>query len=95
MIAGRPVKHLHMTSKEAVSLLPNNVTAVYIDGAHDFENVVADIENYRLKLCPGGFLCGHDYGSFDYPDVKRAVDSAINEPDFIFEDKSWLWKNRQ
>lgn len=47
---------------------------VYIDGAHDYESVRADIEAWWPKLAPGGVLAGHDFD--DQPiheGVKRAV----------------------
>jgi predicted O-methyltransferase YrrM len=54
---------------------------VYLDAAHDYENVKADLEAWENKIRNGGLLCGHDY--IDSPKsqnghsefgVKRAVD---------------------
>lgn len=45
---------------------------VYIDAAHDYGSVLADLEAWYPKVRPGGIFAGHDYepGS----DVRRAVD---------------------
>jgi predicted O-methyltransferase YrrM len=34
---------------------------VYIDGAHDFSNVVNDLAAWTPKVKKGGLICGHDY----------------------------------
>ena len=49
--------------------------AVFIDGAHDFDNVVADIKAWAPKVKEGGILCGHDYA---HKDVRRAVQSIVS-----------------
>lgn len=36
---------------------------VFIDGAHDYESVKADIFNWRPFVSPTGILCGHDWGN--------------------------------
>ncbi len=48
------------------------VDMVFIDGAHQYEAVVADIEVGRHLLRNGGLLCGHDFSN-DFHDVQRAV----------------------
>jgi hypothetical protein len=50
-------------------------SAVFLDAAHDYESVKADITAWRYKVKPGGFFGGHDV---DSPDVQRALaDCAI------------------
>lgn len=46
---------------------------VFIDAAHDYENVKADIAAWLPKVRPGGFFGGHD---IDSPAVLRAVMEA-------------------
>lgn len=55
---------------------------VYIDAAHYYEAVSADLRAWWDKLKPGGILAGHDY--FERPDVswvavKRAVDDFCKD----------------
>jgi len=50
---------------------------VFIDGSHEYEDVRRDILYWRSKIAPGGMLCGHDYDSFAWPGVCRAVDEIF------------------
>jgi predicted O-methyltransferase YrrM len=57
---------------------------VFIDGDHGYDTVVADFENYRDILAPGGFLIFHDYGYANHngqpeadPEVRPAVDQHV------------------
>merc|ERR1712216_935605 len=34
---------------------------IYLDGAHDYVNVKAEMYLYWPKVAPGGMLAGHDY----------------------------------
>jgi hypothetical protein len=49
---------------------------VFIDGDHDYENVVRDIKRWLPRLAPGGLICGHD--AFD-EDVSRAFKEVLGE----------------
>ncbi len=59
---------------------------VFIDAAHDYESVRADLRAWRRTVKPGGMLCGHDY-SRDWPDVKRVVDEYF--PDRELHGSIW------
>lgn len=45
---------------------------VYLDAAHDYQSVKADIVSWFPKLVPGGIIGFHDYGDTNYG-VNRAV----------------------
>ena len=63
------------TSVEAAALAADSSLAfVFIDAAHDYESVKADLAAWLPKLAPHGHIAGHDYGC---PDVARAVDEAL------------------
>lgn len=48
--------------KEVLDAIPlNSLDFVYLDGAHDYENVKKEMEPYFERLRPGGVLAGHDY----------------------------------
>jgi len=47
--------------KKIISLVPNNLDFVYVDGNHSYWAVKKDIENYYKKLKNGGIIGGHDF----------------------------------
>jgi hypothetical protein len=52
---------IRMTSQEAASLYQDeSIDFLMIDGAHDFDSVVADIRAYLPKMKKGGIMTGDD-----------------------------------
>jgi predicted O-methyltransferase YrrM len=48
---------------------------IFVDGAHRYEWVMADLELYYPKLKPNAIMCGHDYDDEGDHQVKSAVDN--------------------
>ena len=57
----------------------------YIDAAHDYESVAADIKGVLPHVRNDGWIAGHDYAA----DVRRAVGELLTAPR-TFGDTSWL-----
>ena len=55
-------------------VLDGSLDFVYIDGAHDFDNVMLDLIVWSRKVKAGGIVAGHDY---DRPH-KRGVVPAVD-----------------
>jgi len=78
---------------------------IYIDGAHDYDSVLQDIELYYPKIKSGGLICGHDYmmpmldeetlevtwHDSPHPGVNQAIHELLGEPDYKFSDSSWMY----
>lgn len=77
------IKPIQMASVEAAqyfrSTFPNmRFDMIFLDAAHDYENVKADILAWRPLLAEGGTFCGHDYGPGCHGvGVKKAVNELI------------------
>lgn len=68
-------------------LKPKSASLIFIDGDHTHDQVVADFQNYRDVLAPGGILVFHDYGYGSHngrEDVVPGVRPAIDE--YVFPD---------
>ena len=54
---------------------------IYVDGDQSYEGATADLEQYRSKVKPGGFVAGDDYArnpnGWMKDSVTRAVDDII------------------
>lgn len=78
-------------SDQAARMLGKGVASmIFIDGDHSYAQVLADYENYRDILAPGGVLAFHDYDYHDHnahpalhPGVRRVVDGhVLRDPSF-------------
>ena len=91
------INPIRKTSIEASNLYQDrSLDFVFIDAAHDYENVKADIEAWYPKVKIGGYIGGHDYPEFE--GVKRAVDEFLKQ-NFIKKENitinnicTWLYK---
>jgi hypothetical protein len=59
--------------------LKNNVIAdlIYIDGSHEYEDVISDIDSYLPLVRKGGIFFGDDY--YGWPGVAKAVDEKFSK----------------
>lgn len=68
--------------------LPGMYDVAFIDGAHDYESVLADIEKARSVLTPGGLLLFHDYAQGECtqnPGVCMAVNELLADGGELLE----------
>jgi len=66
---------------------------VFIDAAHDYESVKADILAWRPLVERGGILAGHDY-DWGYPGVVHAVRELISPTPNQAAGGSSIWYTR-
>jgi hypothetical protein len=79
-------KPVRASSTEAANLYEDgSLDFVFIDAAHDYDNVKADIAAWFPKVKEGGLIGGHDWG---HPPVARAVQDSL--PDIAIEYGCWF-----
>lgn len=69
-------------------MTPDNVRhfhGAYLDGSHEEEDVLNDASLVWQLLRPGAILIFDDYGSDEYPNTKKAVDSFLSRPDVGYQ----------
>lgn len=82
-------KAIRLPSTDAAKLYnDNSLDFVFIDAAHDYENVKKDILAWYPKVKKDGLLCGHDYPSLQ---VQEAVHEVLNNVE-RFNQNCWLVK---
>lgn len=70
---------IEKASVDALNNIKNeSLDFVYIDGAHDFDNVMRDLIEWTKKVRTGGIVAGHDYCEFYRGGVIAAVNAYIN-----------------
>lgn len=66
--------YMRMDSMEAAEKIEDgSLDFVYIDGGHDFDNVMLDLIHWSKKVRTGGVVSGHDFFYGDGIDVVPAV----------------------
>ena len=65
---------------------------IFIDAAHDYENVLADIDAWLPKLTVNGVLAGHDFSS-TYPGVIQAVEKKFGGKTTLYG-TCWIHSDR-
>lgn len=87
------IKLIKENSVEAYNLYEDEYfDIVYIDASHEYEDVKKDIQNWRQKVKPEGFLCGDDYVR-GWDGVIKAVDELLGKDNIkIIGNQQWLIK---
>jgi len=78
--AGRVIVLKMGSTLGAAEIAPQSLDFAFIDGNHTYSYVITDIQNYWIRIKPGGILSGHDYVPSDgraHIQVKEAVDEWI------------------
>lgn len=74
------VNVLRGLTKDMIPELPDNhFGMIYIDAAHDYDNVYRDLTLSYPKVVSGGIISGHDY--LGYSSVNRAVNDFCKQMD--------------
>ena len=64
---------------------------VFLDAAHDYENVCNDIAKWWPRVADNGYLGGHDYGRPEFG-VTEAVDEFCEEHGYALElGQNYCW----
>lgn len=85
------VSPLPLPSNIAINVLKHygvKADLIYIDGSHTYEDVLADIKNYKQILNPKGIIFGDDYSDY-WSGVKRAVNESFGKS-FTTSERFWI-----
>jgi len=69
------VRMLSLTAAKQFS--NRQLDGVYLDGAHDYRNVLSDLDAWTAKIRPGGLIGGHDFKNDHEGGACCDVDTAV------------------
>jgi len=87
MFGDKIVYHRGYSYDFANSFNTSEFDFIYIDGSHEYDDVVRDISDYSTKTSL--ILAGHDYGN-SHEGVTRAVNEIFGKPYKRYMDSSWM-----
>lgn len=98
-IAERKLRHYHqkewvfLPSVEAAQKL-GPLDFCYIDAAHDYESVVADIAAWWPRVKIGGIIGGHDFDPANQPVIQAVIEFAVREKVKLYclDPDWWIFK---
>lgn len=73
----RPIIMKMFSTEAAKFIADGSLDFVYIDAAHDYENVKKDIHAWEPKVRKGGIVSGDDY--YEFPSGHGGVIPAVDE----------------
>lgn len=91
-LRGKPVRWVRSIDRMEIIRQIGNIDYLYIDGAHDYENVRADIDAYWPCVKKGGMMSGHD---ICWSSVFKAVSEftvKTGMPVCAYDTDWWVWK---
>jgi hypothetical protein len=83
-----PIKQ--KSTMAACAFSAGECAGVFIDAAHDYDSVSADLKAWLPKVKEGGIFAGHD---IDSPDVQRALDDAGIQ--YVTVGRCWVMMQEQ
>jgi hypothetical protein len=90
--AGYPFELLRLPSVAATARFPDDsLDFVFVDAAHGYADVRADVGAWLPKVRWGGTLAGHDWEGA-WPGVRLGVRDFIPESEVRTLGVSWLWR---
>jgi hypothetical protein len=85
------IKPIKLASVEAATNFEDNsLDFIFIDAAHDYDNVKADIQAWYPKLKPTGVFAGHDYTK-SWPGVIQAVNEFVQNNNLKLTTGAQCW----
>jgi hypothetical protein len=87
MFKDKIVYHQDYSYNLANTFATSEFDFIYIDGSHEYNDVIRDISDYASKTSL--IIAGHDYGNAHYG-VTQAVNEYFGKPYKRYADSSWM-----
>lgn len=65
---------IEMDSTKAAYEFKERINFIFVDGDHQDDGILRDLQNWMPKVMPGGLVAFHDYYNDQFPGIRRRVD---------------------
>lgn len=85
-----PLRVMRMESLEAADLFSNsNLHFVFLDGDHEYDYVIRELNRWEPLVSDGGMIAGHDYTE-EFHGVIEATSEYFLPSDIKIEGRTWM-----
>lgn len=89
----RYIHHLKTSDDAIADFADNSLDFIFVDGSHEYEQVLKDLRNYYSKVKIGGIFSGHDWSLEGVQKAVKEFCVEIKQPTIERTTQDvWYWK---
>lgn len=79
------------TYEAPAAFADHSIDVLYIDGPHEYRQVMEELRAWFSKVKPTGVIAGHDYHYLWASEIRAVTDFFGCPPHYVYRDSSWAY----